>query len=282
MLRKCLKYDFRAVAKVWWIAAVTALVLTIPVGLCLRHMVQHSMDPDYFPWDAAGILLGYFTIFAVGIVTFILLFIRYYSNFFRDEGYLTFTLPVKRSTLFASKVINGLFWEIATALLICVGFCVVFAMAPEADSDRSMLQGALDGILEFFREGFAACGAWLVVYTVLVVIMFLLSKLIDILMMYLSITLGSVLARKHKVMATIGIYYGASSVWSILLYLFLFYVLFWVASAIAAYPNAVSTDLEASLLLALCLAFVDIVMGVICTVLAYTSLGTLERKLNLS
>ena len=41
-------------------------------------------------------------IIASAVVTELLVFVRFYKNFFTDEGYLTFTLPVSRKDLLLS------------------------------------------------------------------------------------------------------------------------------------------------------------------------------------
>lgn len=46
--------------------------------------------------------------FASSIITLIFILMRYYKNFFTDEGYLTFTLPVTPHELLWTKLISGM------------------------------------------------------------------------------------------------------------------------------------------------------------------------------
>ena len=102
MLKKLLKYDLKAVFKYWWIAAISTLGLSVLGGFAvtvLRDTV--STEPEKKVPIILEILssialpLVYLGFIALGILTVIMIFARYYKNFFSDEGYLTFTLPVK-------------------------------------------------------------------------------------------------------------------------------------------------------------------------------------------
>ena len=108
MLKKCLKYDLRAIHRIWWILAVSMLAASVVVAVCVRAFSQNmwdmSMDTtglDVFVtlFGGAGAVLGFIAMAACLSVSLILVYWRTYTHFYTDEGYLTFTLPVKRSTL---------------------------------------------------------------------------------------------------------------------------------------------------------------------------------------
>ena len=46
MLKKCLKYDFRSVFRLWWIMAVSMLGAAIVSGLGIRFFTQCAASPD--------------------------------------------------------------------------------------------------------------------------------------------------------------------------------------------------------------------------------------------
>ena len=98
MFAKLLKYDLCSVGRIWWILAATLLGLSVGTGFCLRDFIIKSSDVHATTGDTLtaslefiALMLFYVAIIAFAIVTAILLFIRYYKNFFTDEGYLTFT-----------------------------------------------------------------------------------------------------------------------------------------------------------------------------------------------
>ena len=135
MFKKCLKYDLRAVWKVWWILAVSVTGLCIVGSLGLRFFIQNvSMgeEPVSTPIMIGSIfamllfIASIIALIAFVVVTFILVYYRYYKNLFTDEGYLTFTLPVRRQTLYLSKTLNALIWEVASVVVVVLN--VLFAL----------------------------------------------------------------------------------------------------------------------------------------------------------
>ena len=57
-----------------------------------------------------------FILVAFVIISSFIVFVRFYKNFFSDEGYLTHTLPIKSSTHMFSKTWSTLLWTIITIL----------------------------------------------------------------------------------------------------------------------------------------------------------------------
>lgn len=285
MLKKCLKYDLKAIFGLWWIAAATILALSLPVGLCLRSYILHQSDDTYFPWEMFAVMMGYISLIAFCILTTVLVYLRYYNNFFKDEGYLTFTLPVSRQTLFTSKVLSTLitnaatFGVIALAIFAVMGFVPIQQDDPYAGLDHStaLIPLFFQGVGEFLREGYEAIGHWLTVYILEILVLILLFSLMSILAVFLCITIGAVLAKKYKLLASIGVFYGFSLLSSFVQLFGMILLGFWGAAIADAYPNAFSEGL-----VALILALVCVVAAVVDTILAFASLGLLERRLNLS
>lgn len=70
--------------------------------------------------------------------------IRFYKNFFTDEGYLMFTLPVKTSELLFSKLLVAVLWRLISILFIWLSIVGIASVAAARLSDT--------GIVQFFRE----------------------------------------------------------------------------------------------------------------------------------
>ena len=104
MFRKLLKYDIKSIANIWLIMSATVLAMSVFAGFCVKDIIINTNNPDYFPWSVIGVMITYIAYIAFGIITSILVYLRFYKNFFSDEGYLTFTLPVKRSHLLLSNL----------------------------------------------------------------------------------------------------------------------------------------------------------------------------------
>ena len=146
MLKKCLKYDFEAVMRTWWIVALSMLGAAVIAGLGFRFFSQCMVAEEVHEGLAilsAFVAMGsYFCILAMIIgmtVSFILIFWRMYTHFYTDQGYLTFTLPVKRSTLYLSKVIMGTLLQFATILVLIFGVLFIVLVAPPTESGEFFL-----------------------------------------------------------------------------------------------------------------------------------------------
>ena len=141
MFKKCLKYDMKAFSKFWLIAAGAMLLISAICGFGLGGFVcatiQSEMNPAMSTWQGLWNIAQYFIGFAsyMSVIMFmtmfagagsILRYVYYYLHFFTDQGYLTFTLPVKRSTHFWSKAISTLIYQVGTLLVIFASLCNVF------------------------------------------------------------------------------------------------------------------------------------------------------------
>ncbi len=215
MFSKLLKHDSRAILKYWWIGAVVSLGISVLGGMCLQ-----INSVEYTKYNMITALAGVGTFFAVvGIVllplfTEILLLVRYYKNFFTDEGYLTFTLPVKKTSLLDSKLISAFIFGTASTLLVAVDVFIMFSIgAPEFVFDADLWQGFFYAIGELF--GFL--GRYSAGYIILGILIIVVGTILQTLFIFACITFASSLVKKHKVLMTIGIYYGVSIALSILM-----------------------------------------------------------------
>ena len=88
MFVKLLKYDMRSVWRVWWIMALSVLGMSVVGGVGLR-IVLALIEADIFPFF---IFLGFILVFACvmaivasAVGTELLVFIRFYKNFFGEK-----------------------------------------------------------------------------------------------------------------------------------------------------------------------------------------------------
>ena len=117
MLLKLLKNDLKSVFKYWWIGAVISFCLSFAGGFLLNILNNNAYYSDLL--TALCTIAFVFVICGISAFSFlylILVVIRYYRNFFTDEGYLTFTLPVKRNQLLLSKFITSIIASATTGM----------------------------------------------------------------------------------------------------------------------------------------------------------------------
>ena len=127
MLGKLIKHSFKANAS----AVYNVYIAMGIVGIVMLFL----MLIDWTSWGDRGITMGMvfkgiaaFALCLTALVGVILTFVAVFGEFERSmyskEGHLTFTLPVKSSSLLLAKWISGSFWVILsyTAFCLCV-FC---------------------------------------------------------------------------------------------------------------------------------------------------------------
>ena len=223
MLRKLFKYDFKYIAKYTIPAMIAALCAALAATGILRIMMSYDFDKYGTIGNIAeitgGILLFFCVLFIIlfNLIVTVIILKRYYDNCFTDEGYLTFTLPTDSNTILVSKVLAGVLWSMITGIIMigCLAILVLFGTSQSGVINHE--------ITEFLSSGLKLMSEnpqnWLVAMEILV--MTIVSVFFSITVFYLAITIGSIIAKKHKILASIGIYYGINIILSILMEIFM-------------------------------------------------------------
>ncbi len=219
MFKKLLKYDKKAVSKLWWIGALISFGSALISAFLFRFVlpILESNIQDDFIQTISGLgitaaILSLVTVFSAGIFTEVLLFIRFYKHFFTDEGYLTFTLPVKRSTLLLSKTVNAAIWNLAHfgVILAAMVLFAIIAIPPEPNGPffNLIVFETIGALLSFSWE---TIGGWLIVYIAEGFLFLFVSLIFSIILIQFCITFGSTVVKRAKLILSIGIYYAISS-----------------------------------------------------------------------
>lgn len=133
MFKKLLKYDLRYVYKILGIYYILA-PLCIIIGNLLNPFSEHNLIKfisEFCRSAGLGLSIG----LIINAVT--RTWLRFHTNLYKDEAYLTHTLPVKRSTMFTSKFVSSLI-ILACSLIICIINILLF-MAPYSSIDYSLI-----------------------------------------------------------------------------------------------------------------------------------------------
>ena len=228
MFRKLLKYEWQANAKLFGILSAAALGVALLGGVVLRVALNigiHSENVMVTTLVLPGMMLlvGFCALAVVGYAAAveIINLVRFYKNKFTDEGYLTFTLPVQAKDLYLSSFVNILVWMLISlvvvlacyALGLWIGLGELVLELTDNYTIKMLMEALLETISGLRNEMATMPGYGL--SQVLSVIVALLSPLYIITVMLGCLTAGSVLAKKHKILAAIGLYYATSMVTSI-------------------------------------------------------------------
>lgn len=275
MLKKLLKYDFKSAFKIWWIAAVTSLGLSF-LGGCAITLIRAPRDLPQVVDASAGLMLfiSIFSLFAFAILSEIIILVRFYKNFFTDEGYLTFTLPVKTGSLINSKLIMSVAVTFATLIVLAVNVCVILGIGFfDVIVDKELFKYIAEVIDEIVTE----FGFYLIIYILEAIVIFILACVFSLLLMFCCITLASIITKKGRVATGIAIYYGVNCVLSFVMEMIMIFgvrgigVRLETLSAEMAYPVGTVILLAAILLL-----------GLVSVMLYTLQYLMVDRKLNLN
>ena len=194
MLGKLLKYEIKATARTF----LPMYALLIVFALINKFFM--AVNADYLKIPQI-ISMSVFVVIIVGIsvMTLLVTIQRFNKNLLSDEGYLSFTLPVKAHSHIDSKMIVSLMW---TALSVIVSFVSIFVMAINEETIVQLRKFINEVIPELNKLG--AAGYMIMFEGFIFVIIATLASIITI---YAAITIGN-MSSKHKLLAGIGAYIG--------------------------------------------------------------------------
>ena len=213
MFSKLLKHEWKANAGLLGILSLCALgvgLLGAGVLRAIEYVSQHMLNDQMAAIATSGLgSIMVFVVIALAAYALAVQFIniwRFYKNKFTDEGYLTFTLPVTPHQIFLSSFLVILAWlAISVVVLLISGTLMLFIGlgAPSKEFWKELLyvfDNLGEALAQIDMPGVKS-------FLLLSVAQVFVTPVYAIVLLMTSITLGCVLAKKHKILATIGMYY---------------------------------------------------------------------------
>lgn len=122
MLGKLLKHEWNATARRYGLFYLVLAAMTLFAAVLRRIPVENTI---FRIVETAFLGIYVLTLIAVMVGSLAMAVIRFYQNMVSDEGYLTFTLPVKVEELVLVKILVAVLWQVITVgLLLGSVFCV--------------------------------------------------------------------------------------------------------------------------------------------------------------
>ncbi|MBR4462928.1 MAG: hypothetical protein IKS51_10145 [Erysipelotrichaceae bacterium] len=187
MLGKLMKYDFKAMFRSLYPIYVALIVLTLVFSLMVKFHFDQGLLFAIFAFLFIAALNGSIIACVFFVVT------RFSHGLLKNEGYLSFALPVSTSTHILAKVINAIIWALIEGLMLCLCLLIM-----------GTVMGSIREVAEFFREVFQAFGLIEkdVLLTVLQVIVFVMLEMIaSICLIYAAMAVGHLFSRNQKMIA---------------------------------------------------------------------------------
>ena len=284
MFSRVLKHEWKANSGLLGLLSLAAVGIGVLATVVLRILVNTAGSLWWELEDGLGailvVALGMFLLFAVvalsvyAIAVQVILLHRFYKNKYTDEGYLTFTLPVKPTQIFWSSFLNMLIWLVISVLVV---FCVVFLAVLFGTAEDGLVNtdvfDAMKDMLEFFRVidwQMLLQEQYSIPYLVVVGLTFLVTPFYALILPMACITAGAVLAKKHKILASFGVYYVVNFAVGI------------ITSVVSVVPTILminSGDAEGYYLMSLA---IQLVISLALTIGAYCfTIHVMKKKLNL-
>lgn len=214
MLSTLMRYDFKRLFK--WVLPFCAGTI-LAAGLFV-FVFWRMMDPEPPVFETYLMLPYAFTamismLALVGGFVGVLIMVcrNYYKNLMTDEGYLTFTLPVNHNQILASKVISGSVCTLLGMLATIVGFFIIIFGITSLAADG--VQAGAEYTEEIGIIGGADVDMSGTIFVLLSAILTGIIQLIrSVIQAYFAFTVGSIIAKTHKIWAAIGIDFLADMV----------------------------------------------------------------------
>jgi len=214
MFSKLLKYDFKAMKRFGFpilLGIAGAGVLGMLDAFVVRRVTGGLASEEEINVGTVLLTMGstmfLFLLISMLFVAFTAITVMTYVNFYRslvtDEGYLTFTLPVRVADIIRSKLLNGFLWMTSVALAILAALALIlipFGVWQELPAlVRDMLPVAKTAPL----------------LIVLYVILIPTAAVNSMLLYFMAIFFGSVIAKKNKLVAAVACVLGVHFVYGI-------------------------------------------------------------------
>lgn len=228
MFAKLLKHEWRATKGVLALLCVIILISGMTVGLSMRSLaladgneavVSSSEfyvtgEDEMQIQEILCVILATAGMFAIGFCCLGAVFVflsRFYKRCFTDEGYLTFTLPVTSHQILLSGIVNTVLGMLVVMVAAVVGVGIIFGLFMTAVPQEILwadvwvsLKDAMAQVLLSLRKN---AGEFLMLGISGIAGAF--ASLIEVM---LAITIGALIAKKHKIIAAVAVYYGINLV----------------------------------------------------------------------
>lgn len=217
MFAKLLKHEWRATAGTQAALCAAIISMGILAMASLSALIRRADELNELATVSLtlSLMFIFLAIVICAAASSILLMVRFYQSRFTDQGYLTFTLPVNVHQNFLSSFVNTLIWTFLVGLSTCAAFSLV-GLAVYNAIGLEELSVLWEEISYFYGDAFEEIGDALFSIIPVYGLQLLVSQIYSIVVAMTCLTVGATLAKKHKILAAIGVYYLVSMATSML------------------------------------------------------------------
>ena len=204
MLRKLLKYEFRATARVMlplYLVVIVLALLTRGASLWTKQATFYGLGEGLLGVLAALIAVGFIlALLATFVVAVVLAVVRFRNNLLTDEGYVMFTLPVSPHSLVCSKLIVSAVWFLGAVVIDAAALISLVAAVAMFQEMGRVIQEVFDSLTAYYLGNG-------VLFLVEVLILFLLGCAYTCLSFYTPLAIGHSFAQ-HKMLLSVAFFFA--------------------------------------------------------------------------
>lgn len=270
MLGKLMKYEWKATWK---------LLVPLDAFILLMAMLSYgTIQLSFFDSDSnvvvmTGILMiitYLLSMFVIVAGTVIYLVYRFYKSVYGDEGYLLHTLPVDKHHIIIAKAAVSASWLILNTVTIYCSILLLFSANSEVIENFT---GGFDYYVNIMSGNYLydRAGAFNVIMSFAASLFAIFARILKV---FACISLGQ-LSSNHKVLSSIGFYYGIYFVQRMLTVIYYVVAELFEKVSDSSYPGYFGAGYGSAW------AFNLIASLVYCVVFYFLTWYVMEKKLNL-
>ena len=210
MFTKLLKHEWRATRGMLGTLCLVCLGASLLGGGTMRYLIsatfQEAQHDAIVVINVLAMVAAMIVVAVAGVAGLFLYIGRFYKSRFTDEGYLTFTLPVSTHQNLLSSMANTAIGMVLVFFAICaaLGIWLTIGFSGIPDFYQTVWE-KLPELWDIFKH---VCGQMPWKYVALFLLDVLTGSACGLVLLMLSVTIGSIIAKKHKILAVVGLYYG--------------------------------------------------------------------------
>jgi len=204
MLGKIISYEFKATSKLFSLIYAALILLSLITKLFLSiNITENEYSFIFTSLKGIFILLYVLTIFAVSILTFVFIVFRFYKTMTRDQAYLTFSLPVKVSTILNGKILVSAIWTIISSIVVIISLIIIFS---GIHIPREIIS-QIEHIIRMLNREFFITKTDTIFFIINYIITIIISVFYSLLIIFAAIALAQ-LMNKNRVLWTVVFYFA--------------------------------------------------------------------------
>ncbi|MCL1885305.1 MAG: hypothetical protein FWF98_00850 [Dehalococcoidia bacterium] len=200
MLAKLIKYEFKATGR--YFLPLFGTMLAIALINRLFQLLTHVTRTNLATPQAISISLSQMLFTAIMAVALVITIQRFNKNLLQNEGYLSFTLPVKVEHLILSKLLTSFTWYIANAIVLVISMLLAYSINMSFSDITNFFN-------DIFNLWFSSGESFLI--GVELIIVSILGTFSSILLIYTCLSL-SMLVNNHRWLLAFGMYFAFSTI----------------------------------------------------------------------